>query len=319
MRESLAVVFSSPYLMSIASLITLSSIATCFAGWQFKAIAKSAHPDTNALTAFFGQFNFWAGLACLALQLLLTSRFLRRFGLGPALLIVPLALFGGELGVLALGTLAAAVVLKGSDQVLRYSIDKSSVELLYLPIPADLKLQAKSSIDTVIWRFGDGLAGLTLALFTDRLHWSPQRVSLVNLVFIVAWIATAVLARRRYLDTLLQSIRQRRLDAERQFAPVLDRSTTDLLASQLGSADAKEVLYALDVFGASQEQADASRASATCSATRTPRCGGARSSSSTPPATSGPFRASNRCCAIPTSRCARRRSSSSRTMRPPTR
>lgn len=252
MRESLAVVFSSPYLMSIASLITLSSIATCFAGWQFKAIAKSAHPDTNALTAFFGQFNFWAGLACLGLQLLLTSRFLRRFGLGPALLIVPLALFGGELGVLALGTLGAAVVLKGSDQVLRYSIDKSSVELLYLPIPADLKLQAKSSIDTVIWRFGDGLAGLTLALFTDRLHWSAQRVSLVNLVFIVLWVATAVLARRRYLDTLLQSIRQRRLDAQRQFAPVLDRSTTDLIAGQLGSADSKEVLYALDLFGASQ-------------------------------------------------------------------
>ena len=251
-RESLAVVFSSPYLMSIASLITLSSIATCFAGWQFKAIAKSAYPNTNALTAFFGQFNFWAGLACLGLQLLLTSRFLRRFGLGPALLIVPLALFGGELGVLALGTLGAAIVLKGSDQVLRYSIDKSSVELLYLPIPADLKLQAKSSIDTVIWRFGDGLAGLVLALFTDRLGWSPQRVSLVNLVFIAAWISTGVLARRRYLDTLLRSIRQRRLDAERQFAPVLDRSTTDLLASQLGSSDPKEVLYTLDIFGASQ-------------------------------------------------------------------
>ena len=39
------------------------------------------------------------------------------------------------------------------------------------------------------------------------------------------------MARRRYLDTLLQSIRQRRLDAERQFAPVLDRSTADILAS----------------------------------------------------------------------------------------
>jgi ATP/ADP translocase len=254
LRESLAVVFSSPYLISIASLITLSSIATCFAGWQFKAIAKSAYPDTNALTAFFGQFNFWAGLACLTLQLLLTSRFLRRFGLGPALMIVPLALFGGELAVLALGTLGAVVLLKGSDQVLRYSIDKSSVELLYLPISPEIKLQAKSSIDTVIWRFGDGLAGLTLAVFTDRLHWSPQRVSYVNLVFIILWISMAILVRRRYLGTLLQSIRQRRLDARRQFAPVLDRSTAELLAKQLASSDPRAVLYALEVFGASQGQ-----------------------------------------------------------------
>jgi ATP:ADP antiporter, AAA family len=252
LRESLAVVFSSPYLVSIASLITLASLATCFAGWQFKAIAKAAYPDKNALTAFFGTFNFWAGIACLALQILLTSRFLRRFGLGPALLIVPLGLFGSELGVLALGTLGAAILLKGGDSVVRYSLDKSSVELLYLPIPPDVKLQAKSTIDTVIWRLGDGLAGFTLAIFTDRLQWSAQKVSLVNLVFVAGWIAAAISARRRYAGTLLESIRQRRFDAERQLAPVLDRSTADILATQLASPDPKQVLYALEIFGATR-------------------------------------------------------------------
>ena len=135
---------------------------------------------------------------------------------------------------------------------MRYSLDKSSVELLYLPVPPSVKLQAKSAIDTVIWRLGDGLAGITLAIFTDRLHWSAQRVSLVNLVFVGGWIAAAIVARRRYGDTLLDSIRQRRLDAERQLAPVLDKSTADILAGQLESPDPKQVLYALDVFGASQ-------------------------------------------------------------------
>ncbi|MEP6993754.1 MAG: Npt1/Npt2 family nucleotide transporter [Acidobacteriota bacterium] len=252
LRESLALVLSSPYLVSIASLITLSSLATCFAGWQFKAIAKTVYQDKNALTAFFGRFNFWAALACLAIQLLLTSRFLRRFGVGAGLLVVPLALFGGELAVLGLGTLAAVILLKGSDSVLRYSIDKSSVELLYLPISPEVKLQAKSAIDTVVWRLGDGLSGFALAIFTDILHWSPQRVSLVNLLFIAGWIGTAVMARRRYLDTLLTSIRQRRLDAERQLAPVIDRSTADILVTQLSSSDPKEVLYALEIFGVSQ-------------------------------------------------------------------
>ena len=252
LAESLRLIFSSPYLLSIASLITLSSLATCFAGWQFKAIAKTIYPDKNALTAFFGQFNFWAALACLTIQLLLTSRFLRRFGLGPGLLIVPLALFGTEFAVLGLGTLAAAILLKGSDSVLRYSLDKSSVELLYLPISPEVKLQAKSAIDTVVWRLGDGLSGFTLAIFTDGLHWSPQKVSLINLVFIAGWIAAAVMARRRYLDTILQSIRGRRLDAERQLTPVLDRSTADILVKQLASSDTQEVLYALELFGVSQ-------------------------------------------------------------------
>lgn len=252
LRESFKVVFSSPYLMSIAALITLASLATTFAGWQFKAIAKGAYADTNALTAFFGRFNFWAGIACLVLQLVLTSRFLRRFGLGPALLVVPLIVFGSEMAVLAVGTLSAAILLKGGDSVVRYSLDKSSVELLYLPIAPEVKLQAKSAIDTVIWRLGDGLAGFTLAIFTDQLHWSPQKVSIVNLIFTGGWIAAAIAARRRYGETLLDSIRKRRLDAERQLAPVLDKSTADILAGQLESDDPKEVLYALEVFGASQ-------------------------------------------------------------------
>jgi len=252
LRESMSVVFSSPYLISIASLITLSSIATCFAGWQFKAIAKAAYPDKNALTAFFGAFNFWAGVACLALQLLVTSRFLRRFGLGPALLIVPLGLLGSEFAVWMLGTVAAAILLKGGDSVVRYSLDKSSVELLYLPISPEIKLQAKSAIDTFIWRLGDGLAGFTLAIFTDQLNWSARKVSLVNVVFIGGWIMAAVMARRRYAGTLLDSLRRRRLDAERQLPPVLDRSTADILATQLASPDPKQVLYALDIFGAAQ-------------------------------------------------------------------
>jgi len=39
---------------------------------------------------------------------------------------------------------------------------------------------------------GDGVAGITLAIFTDQLQWSPQRVSVVNFVFLGAWIGAAI-------------------------------------------------------------------------------------------------------------------------------
>ena len=44
--------------------------------------------------------------------------------------IVPVALTFTSVGVLATGTLLAATMLRASDQVLRYSIDKATVELL---------------------------------------------------------------------------------------------------------------------------------------------------------------------------------------------
>ncbi|HWQ03660.1 MAG TPA: Npt1/Npt2 family nucleotide transporter, partial [Candidatus Nitrosotenuis sp.] len=253
--ESLKLLFSSPYLLSIATVISIASLVTTFAGWQFTAIVNENFPRKDDFTAFIGKFNYLAGIACMVTQLLLTSRVLRRFGIGPALFVVPVALLGGEIAVLAWGTLVAGVILKSGDQILRYSIDKSSVELLYLPIPMEIKLQVKSFIDTVIWRLGDGLAGATLAFFADHLSWSPRQVSWVNIIFIGGWFTAAFIARRQYVGTLRESIQQHRLDAERASAPVLDRSTVEIFAQNILPTDPKQILYALSLFGVGGQKA----------------------------------------------------------------
>ena len=247
--QSLRLVGSSPYLRAIAGVICLSSIATTVANWQFDALTQAHFAmDKNAIGRFLGDFYFYSGIACLAVQLLMTSRLLRRFGIGPALFVVPVALLLGSTAVLIFGTLGAAILLRGSDQVLRYSIDKSSVELLYLPVAPGIKLAVKSFIDTVVWRLGDGLAGIALLVAATWSGLSARQVSWVNLVFILAWIVAAFVARREYVETLRESILRHRLDAERLAAPVLDRSATQLLADRLDATDPQEILYALGLL-----------------------------------------------------------------------
>ncbi len=246
--QSWRLVLSSRYLQAISGVICLSSVVTTIAGWQLDATAQAALVTEARIGLFYADFYFYAALASLATQLLLTSRVLRRFGIGPALFVVPVALLFGEVGILVWGTLLAAVILKGGDQVLRYSIDKSSVELLYLPVPPRIKMQVKSFIDTAIWRFGDGVAALAVLAFATWLGWSAVQVAWVNLVFIGGWMLAAFLARKQYVATLRESIREYRLDAERAMAPVLDRSTIDLLAKSLCATDPKEILYSLSLF-----------------------------------------------------------------------
>src|SRR5207245_11256804 len=94
----------------------------------------------------------------------------RRFRIGTALFVLSTIVFLGSTGLLLFGTLSAAVALKGCDQTLRYSLDKSTAELLYLPLPTRIKLQVKWFIDTVIWRLGDGLSGLPVLFFVAALH-----------------------------------------------------------------------------------------------------------------------------------------------------
>jgi AAA family ATP:ADP antiporter len=244
---SLKLIRESSYLKAIAALILISAATTTIAGWQFKAIAKAAVPGTDELAMFFGTFNMIAGLMSLVLQLLLTGRLLRTLGVGPALFIVPTAMLMGSTGVLLIGSLVAAAALKASDQVLRYSIDKATVELLYLPVPATHTFRVKSFIDTVVYRLGDATGGLVVLVFAAVLGWSSVQMSVVGIAFVTVWMAAAAVARRQYVENLRESIHQHRVDSERAAMPVLDRDTTKHITSRLKGSP-KEIAYALSLF-----------------------------------------------------------------------
>jgi ATP:ADP antiporter, AAA family len=247
LRASVQTIADSPYLRTIAAVVCLSSFVTAVAAWQFKAVAHQAIPEPDRLAAFFGSFNFYAGLLSLAVQWLVTTRLLQRFGVGLALFVVPAALALGSVTFLVLGSLAAVVLLRGGDQVLRYSIDRPSVELLYLPVPARETFEAKSFIDTVVWRLGDGLAGITVLAFAVLLGWTPVQLTWIALVLLGGWFSAAWAAKRLYVVNLRDSIHSYRLDTEAATA-LLDRTAGDILASQLSADDPRQILYALEAF-----------------------------------------------------------------------
>jgi AAA family ATP:ADP antiporter len=255
LRDSLHSVYSSPYLRAIAVVICISSFATTLTGWQFKALAKMSSVNQDSLAIFFGNFYFYAGVLALLFQLALTTRLLRRFGIGPMLFVLPIFVLAGS-GVLAiLGTVGAALLLRGGDQVLRYSIDRSTSELLYLPLHQQVKLKAKWFIDTVVWRFGDGLAGVVVLIFAGQFHWAPRQLSWIALLLTVGWLAAVQVAGKQYVAVLKDSIGQHRLDAEQASTLALDRSTTDYLASKLQTSDLNEILYALSLFEVERQRA----------------------------------------------------------------
>jgi AAA family ATP:ADP antiporter len=244
----------SPYLTAIASVIWLAAFVTTIAGWQFKAIAKQNIPATDELAMFFGTFNVVAGVAALVLQVLFTGRILRTAGIGVTLFVVPAAMVMSSAGLYIFGSLIAVVALKGSDQVLRYSLDKATVELLYLPVPANLMFRVKSFIDTVVFRVGDALGGLAILLFASVLGLTPVQMTGVALVALIGWLWAAFVARLQYVENLRESIYQHRVDAERSAAPVIERTASDLLVTQLQTGTPEQISYALNLLEASNDR-----------------------------------------------------------------
>jgi AAA family ATP:ADP antiporter len=247
--QSFRVIHGSRYLLLITALIAIGCLTTTIMSYQFMLIANSAYAGPAVrLAAFFARFFGYMGLASLVVQLALTGPLLRAFGIRVSLFVLPVALMAGTLGVLIVPGLLTVGFLRGSHYILRYSLDKSSTELLYLPVSPEVKSQVKSFIDTFVWRSADGIAGATLLLFGNVLKFSPSQVGLVNLVFLAGWIVVAYGARREYLNVLRLAIERRTLDPDRTATSVLDSTTTEVLAQAVQGGGEQQLLYGLSLF-----------------------------------------------------------------------
>src|SRR6267378_2661458 len=240
-------------LLGMASLLFICTVlmATMWHSWKSRLAATS---ETAAGDKGIGQRDLQGSM-----RLVLSSPYLRAIAAVICLASFVTTLTGWQFKAVAKQFLvnkdALAIALKGSDQVLRYSLDKSAVELLYLPLPHSLKLRAKWFIDTVVWRLGDGLAGVTVLIFATYLHVAARQISWIALLLVGAWFVAVSVGGKQYIATLKESISQHRLTADQASALALDRSTMDLLASKILASDPEEILYALSLFEVERQRA----------------------------------------------------------------
>ncbi len=246
---------TSRYLLLITALIAIGCASTTVIWVQFRLIATDHYAGNKvALAAFFGRFNGYMGIAAFLLQMLLTGHLLRKLGIRVMLPMLPIVLLSGSMAVLVAPVLLTAIILKGSHSLLRFTVDKSTAELLYLPVaPPNIKNQIKSFIDGFVWRTADGLAGVALYFFANRLHFSTGQLSLLNFVFLGTWIVVAFAVRKEYLNVLRRAIERRTLDPEKTAASVLDSTTAEVLALSLEQGGEQQILYGLSLFEVSRE------------------------------------------------------------------
>ncbi len=237
------------FLVLITALTAIGCTTTTIISYQFSIIAKDAIPNKAHLAAFFALFSGVMGVAAFLVQVLLTGRLLRILGIRVTLFVTPVVFLLGSAGLLLVPMLLTACILKGSHLLLRFTVDKSTAELLYLPVtPPDIKSQLKPFIDGFVWRAADGVAGLTLWFFATVLRFTPSQMSLVNFFFLSAWLAIAWGVRKEYLNVLRQAIQRRELEADRIATGELDSTTTEVLAQALERGSEQQVLYGLSLF-----------------------------------------------------------------------
>ncbi len=235
----------SQHLRLIVGLVSVSVVVSTFVDFQFKTVAAAAHPQQGDLLAYLGGFYARMNLLALALQLLLTSRLLRSLGVGGAVLVLPAVLTVGLGGLLMVPLLPVAATVRASEMGLKYSLDKTSRELLFLPLPLGLKRRVKVFLDTFVERGARGLAGLLLWLCTAALGLSLRGTVVVALLLVVVWALLAIRLRRQYVASFRRAVARRELDREDLRTSLRDPGAVATLAAALRSPSPREVAYAL--------------------------------------------------------------------------
>ena len=205
----IGLVLRDRYLLQIALLAILLNwinstgefiLADFFKDAAEARVAADPTLDLGALiTAYYGNFQFWATVGTLAIQLFFVARIFRAVGIRGALLVHPgfvalgyglialMPLLGGFIPIFTL-----IFVVKVMENSLDYSLMNTTRQALFLPVDRDSKYDGKTAIDTFFWRFGDLIQAGAIYAGTHLLQWQATEFALLNFVLAFGWIALAV-------------------------------------------------------------------------------------------------------------------------------
>lgn len=251
-REALRLFFNSRQIQLIALVISFGALGAAILDQQLNMATEDfvGRGQTDSITAFLGAVRFWLSAAGFVIQVFLTSRIHRLLGIGFALMVLPVNL--GVMAGVILANYALWAPALGSvvDRSFRYTVDKTTREILFLPLPLDIKLQAKPFVDVTVDRMAKGLGALMLLFLIQpwgfNLSW--QQLSYVTLGLVGVWLFMAVRAKKEYIASFRRSIQQQEVKAAEITIDTADLNTIETLVGELSHPDPRRVIYAMDLL-----------------------------------------------------------------------
>ena len=194
-------VFANRYILLIAVLLIILNIVNTLGEYLLSdlvvahaadlAAADSAFDQDAYIGAFYGSYFFWVNVIAVLLQAFVAARLVKRFGLAGVLFALPIIALGAY-GFIALGaTLIIVRWAKTAENSTDYSLMNTAKHMLWLRTTREEKYKAKQAVDSFFVRIGDLLAAAVVFAGTAWLALDTSGFALLNLGFVVIWLALA--------------------------------------------------------------------------------------------------------------------------------
>ncbi len=260
-RGGLQIIRGSRLLLLITVLMLATVVVGQLVGWQFywfvekatEGVAKAEQLDTRtSVISVYLHSHGGRSVLCFSCSSRLGSTV--RSGVGAGMRVLPASVGLVQIAVvLALVVAPVAVyplvwVLMIADGSLRHSVDQATRELLFLPVPANLRVRAKAFIDVFVQRFAKGMAALLILPVTFA--WLPPAyVSWLTAGVLVVWLLLTGRVRNEYVREYRSGLKSGIIQPSGAIDPT-DLTTITTLVQALGSSDSRQVLHSLELLSA---------------------------------------------------------------------
>ena len=233
-----------PYVRRMTALMLAASVAATLADYLFKT-GVSVHVQPHDLSPFLARTYFLFNLLSVTMLVIVTP-FIRWIGVPMALAIEPALLALAAIVWSFAGGLPAVILLRGIDGSFRWSLHKTAVELLYVPMSGRLRSTVKALSDVLGHRGGQAIASLVI-LTTLAIQAPSWILGAVVVVAAVLWIRSAASLQRPYLELFRQTL-QGEFAEPRLLFPELDLDSLESLIGALNSTEDHEVVAAMELL-----------------------------------------------------------------------
>ncbi len=243
------------FIITLLALVAVSTIAFTLIEFLFKTSAQAHHRSAVNLANFFGSFYAILGIITLVVQITGIPPFLRRFGVPPSLHALPLSLFIANGLFLITGSFGAVILLRGTEDSLRHSIDRSTLEVLYVALPGPVRTRVKSLIDTIGVRIPEAATSLLLILLFTAGMASAHLISVLNAGVIIVWLVLAFLLGSIYYPSLLkEQIQGKNLDFDSVRKDLFTKDFYRVLPEIFRNAEKDTILGILEILETSDKR-----------------------------------------------------------------
>lgn len=186
--QGLKAVFRSRYLLGIAGyVICMTLMATLLYFTRLQMVAALGD-DIDMRTTLFARIDLLTQLTTLLLQTLIAGRVMKRFGVPVTLMLLPLTVMLGFIGLAMVASLAVLILFEAAFRAIQRALTRPARETLYTVVSREDKYKSKAFIDTFGYRGGDVL-GAQLEGLLGRLGMGLAGLASVAIPLALAWAA----------------------------------------------------------------------------------------------------------------------------------